>query len=101
MNQYFYHYCKVLKIEYYTFVNGLKFDGICLFNYDRLSRDKRVEIAFEDIIRETKCKVYVNCKVIIIQFKQYILYCSMYLCCVYNSFFIQFEIVFMVELHKI
>ena len=47
--------------QLYFKIKNKELDGICLFNYDRLSRDKRVEIAFEDIIRETKCKVYVNC----------------------------------------
>jgi DNA invertase Pin-like site-specific DNA recombinase len=46
--------------QLYFKIKNKELDGICLFNYDRLSRDKRVEIAFEDIIRETGCKVYVN-----------------------------------------
>jgi len=54
---------KVIRKDLEKLVDKLyrkKLDGFWLYNWDRLSREKRVMIYFEDIVLETKCKIYVD-----------------------------------------
>lgn len=43
-------------------INDKELDGIWLWNWDRLIREKRVMIFLEDLVMESKCKVFVDYK---------------------------------------
>ena len=54
---------KINRIELGKLVEKLynkELEGIWLYNWDRLQREKRVMIYFEDILEDTKCKLFVD-----------------------------------------
>jgi len=54
---------KIVRIELGKLVEKLynkELEGIWLYNWDRLQREKRVMIYFEDIFEDTKCKLFVD-----------------------------------------
>ena len=54
---------KINRIELGKLVEKLynkELEGIWLYNWDRLQREKRVSIYFEDILQDTKCKLFVD-----------------------------------------